>query len=334
MKNCKNILITGGAGFIGAHFLNQMVPKNSDTNFINIDILSYASDLNRLKKIDSLPNYKFYQVDICDKEKVIEIFQKYSIDGLINFAAESHVDNSILNPNSFIKTNVNGTLNLLNICYDFWMKSPFNYKPKFKNARFHQISTDEVYGSIEKGSFDEYSRYNPSSPYSSSKASADFIVSSFNKTYGLNTTISLSSNNFGLNQNSEKFIPVIISSIINNCPIPVYGDGKNIRDWISVKENCNAINLIFNNGVSGESYNIGGGNELANLDLINLTYRLIKKYSKEKIDDLKIDFINDRFGHDKRYSINSSKLYQKLNWDYNNSIFQKNFEQFIYNSVN
>ena len=132
MKNCKNILITGGAGFIGAHFLNQMVPKNNDTNFINIDILSYASDLNRLKKIDSLPNYKFYQVDICDKEKVIEIFQKYSIDGLINFAAESHVDNSILNPNSFIKTNVNGTLNLLNICYDFWMKSPFNYKPKFK----------------------------------------------------------------------------------------------------------------------------------------------------------------------------------------------------------
>ena len=159
-------------------------------------------------------------------------------------------------------------------------------------------------------------------------------MSSFNKTYGLNTTISLSSNNFGLNQNSEKFIPVIISSIINNYPIPVYGDGKNIRDWISVKENCNAINLIFNNGVSGESYNIGGGNELANLDLINLTYRLIKKYSKEKIDDLKIDFIDDRFGHDKRYSINSSKLYQKLNWDYNNSTFQKNFEQFIYNSVN
>ena len=217
MKNCKNILITGGAGFIGAHFLNQMVPKNSDTNFINIDILSYASDLNRLKKIDNLPNYKFYQVDICDKEKVIEIFQKYSIDGLINFAAESHVDNSILNPNSFIKTNVNGTLNLLNICYDFWMKSPFNYKPKFKNARFHQISTDEVYGSIENGSFDEYSRYNPSSPYSSSKASADLIVSSFNKTYGLNTTISLSSNNFlALSVISEIRFDLSCLSLIEN----------------------------------------------------------------------------------------------------------------------
>lgn len=328
----NKILITGGSGFIGSHAVDRFLDLNY--HVVNLDLLTYAANLKNNFFAKKNPNYTFIRGDIKDSKFLHQLFEKYKFKKVIHFAAESHVDNSILNPNSFIKTNVNGTLNLLNICYDFWMKSPFNYKPKFKNARFHQISTDEVYGSIEKGSFDEYSRYNPSSPYSSSKASADLIVSSFNKTYGLNTTISLSSNNFGLNQNSEKFIPVIISSIINNYPIPVYGDGKNIRDWISVKENCNAINLIFNNGISGESYNIGGGNELANLDLINLTYRLIKKYSKEKIDDLKIDFIDDRFGHDKRYSINSSKLYQKLNWDYNNSVFQKNFEQFIYNSVN
>ena len=323
----KNLLVTGGAGFIGSNFIKYLLSKYNNLNIINLDALTYAGNLNNLKSIEKNPNYKFIQGNICDKDLVNDIFLKNQIDGVINFAAETHVDNSILNPDVFVKTNVNGVFNLLNVAYNFWMKNPFQVKNKFKLARFHQISTDEVYGSIDKGSFTEQSRYAPNSPYSASKASADMIVRSFNRTYGLNTTISISSNNFGSNQNNEKFIPTIINSIINNKSIPVYGDGKNIRDWISVEDHCSAIDLIFNNSISGQIYNVGGCNELTNLEIIQKIHQAIINIKSEySNNDLKIQFIKDRYGHDRRYSLDISKIKKDLNWckltDFNESIIK------------
>ena len=239
------------------------------------------------------------------------IFLNYKIDSVINFAAESHVDNSISGPEIFIKTNINGTFNLLKVAYECWMISPFKTRPNFKNARFHQISTDEVYGSIDNGSFKESSPYQPNSPYSSSKASADMLVRSFYKTYGLNTTISISSNNYGTNQNKEKFIPKTINSIISGKPVEIYGNGKNIRDWIFVYDHCQAIELIFKNAKSGEKYNVGGGFEISNIDLVKLIHQKINSIVNK---NLKIKFVNDRFGHDFRYSINNNKIYNNLGW--------------------
>ena len=316
----KNILITGGAGFIGSCFLNLMVKKHADINFINLDLLTYASNQNEIESLNNFKNYFFYKGDICDYELVTQIFNQHNIDGVINFAAESHVDNSITNPSDFIKTNINGTFNLLKIAYDFWMKKPHILKDEFIYSKFHQISTDEVYGSILEGNFDENSSYNPSSPYSSSKACADMIVKSFNKTYGMPTLITLSSNNFGLHQNKEKFIPVILNSFKNRTAVPLYGNGKNIRDWINVKDNCLAIELVYFKGSVGESYNIGGGNELSNIELIKKLYAYFQQISNES-SNVKINFIDDRFGHDFRYSVNTSKIKEKLNWSYSNSEF-------------
>ena len=306
----NNILITGGAGFIGSNFINYILAQYVETNIINLDMLTYAGDLNKLEIVNS-NNYTFIRGDISDSKLVQDIFIKYKIDGVINFAAETHVDNSISNPDVFIKTNINGTFNLINIAYNQWMNGPFNVKSCYQHARFHQISTDEVYGSTSVGSFNEGSNYVPNSPYSASKAAGDMLVKSFNKTYGMNTTISLSSNNFGINQHHEKFIPKVIMSLINNQPIPIYGNGLNIRDWIHVDDHCKAIENIFINSKSGESYNIGGENEVTNIELVNVIYKLIKN----SIDiEKKVNFIKDRHGHDFRYSLDISKIKNNLNW--------------------
>lgn len=325
----KNLLVTGGAGFIGSNFIQYMLGKYDDLRIVNLDALTYAGNLDNLKSVESSDSYKFIHGDICDKDLVEEVFLKNQIDGVINFAAETHVDNSIVSPDVFIKTNVNGVFNLLNIAYRFWMEKPFSIKPQFNLARFHQISTDEIYGSIDKGSFTEKSCYAPNSPYSASKASADMLVRSFNKTYGLNTTVSVSSNNFGINQNQEKFIPTIIHSIIENNPIPVYGDGKNIRDWIAVEDHCRAIDLVFNNSKSGEIYNIAGENELTNLQIIDKISAIVEQISPSlSKKEIKTEFIKDRYGHDKRYSLSMDKLKNQLNW--RNS---ENFEDSLFRLV-
>ena len=297
----KNLLITGGAGFIGSNFIEYVFEKNKEVNIYNLDLLTYAGDLINTRKFKNNKKYKFIKGDICDTKFVNDIFKEYKIDGVINFAAESHVDNSIKNPEIFIKTNIHGVFNLLNICFKNWFTSSFNPIEKFKNSRFHQISTDEVYGSIDEGSFYENSNYNPNSPYSASKASADMLTRSFNQTYGLNTTISICSNNFGKNQNIEKFIPKIIHCLENNIEIPVYGNGLNIRDWIHVKDHCRAVHNIFSDAKSGELFNISSGNEISNLELIRKISGILELESKVK-------FIKDRDGHDFRYSLNSQKI--------------------------
>ena len=307
----KNLLVTGGAGFIGSNFIEHILNKYNSIKIYNLDSLTYAGNLKNTSSFVNNPNYIFIKGDISDKNLVESLFDNYQIDGVINFAAESHVDNSILNPEIFVKTNINGVFNLLNISYRKWMNSNFKTKNKFKHSRFHQISTDEVYGSIEEGSFSEKNQYKPNSPYSASKASADMLVRSFNKTYGLNTTITISSNNYGKNQNKEKFIPTIINSLLNGKSIPVYGDGLNVRDWINVKDHCEAVEKVFNSSKSGETYNVGANNEISNLELIEKLYLDLKKTHNI---DKKIKYIEDRFGHDRRYSLNVKKILNELNW--------------------
>ena len=321
----KNLLITGGCGFIGSNFIEYILAKYPDVKIYNLDALTYAGNISNTKNFLENERYKFIHGNICDEMHVKEIFSEFEIDGVINFAAESHVDNSISRPDEFINTNINGLFNLINNAYKFWMQSPFRFKEKFQNSRFHQISTDEVYGSTDKNSFTEESNYCPNSPYSASKGAADLIVRSFNKTYGLNTTISISSNNFGVNQNKEKFIPKVLESMIKNKEIPLYGDGKNIRDWIDVNNHCEAIEIIFNNSKSGESYNVGGGNEITNLDLINLLFSILSKKSKCY---KKIKFVKDRFGHDRRYSLNCKKIERDLGWQ-NKSDFKSDLSNYI-----
>ena len=316
----KNLLITGGAGFIGSNYINYVLEKYSNLNVINLDLLTYAGNLENTKNFKIDKKYTFVEGDICDKELVTNIFHDFEIDGVINFAAESHVDNSINNPEIFIKTNINGVYNLLNIAYSIWMNQPFEVKEKFKNARFHQISTDEVYGSINQGSFDENSSYNPNSPYSSSKASADMLVRSFNKTFGMNVTTSISSNNYGPGQNSESFTKNYLF-YKKQYKYTLYGNGSNIRNWIHVYDNCSAIDKIFNNGKSGSKYNIGSDFEISNLELIKLCFKILNKKSK-------IEFVDDRFGHDFRYSINSQKIKTELGW-----LPTKKIKQFL-NEIN
>jgi len=305
----KKILITGGAGFIGSHLVKHFVEKYQEYIIVNIDSLTYASNYEIIKYLESVDNYSFYKLDITDTKLINSLFQKYDFDTVINLAAESHVDNSILKPSIFAETNILGTINLLNIAREAWSSS------NIKGKLFYQISTDEVYGSLgDKGSFDEEYRYSPRSPYSASKASADHFVKAYSHTFKMPTIISNCSNNFGPNQHKEKLIPKVVSCLINKNKIPVYGDGSNIRDWLYVGDHIEAIDTILHKGKIGESYNIGGGNELSNLNLIK---EIIKIFNLNdlvlNINDY-LDFVEDRKGHDYRYSVDYSKLKSQLNW--------------------
>ncbi len=306
----KTILITGGAGFIGSHVVRRFVRKYSDYLIVNADKLTYAGNLENLSDIEKEKNYKFEKTDIVDKQSVLGLFEKYEFDGVIHLAAESHVDRSITDPDAFVFTNIIGTVNLLNASLNKW-------KNEFEKKLFYHISTDEVYGSLGKeGLFTEETSYDPKSPYSASKASSDHMVRAYNHTFGLPAIISNCSNNYGPNQFPEKLIPLAINNIKNNKPIPVYGKGENIRDWLYVEDHASAIDLIFHGGRMGETYNIGGNNEWKNLDLILLLCRIMdKKLNRaEGTSEKLITYVKDRPGHDLRYAIDSSKLQKELGW--------------------
>lgn len=306
----QTILITGGAGFIGSHVVRRFVRKYPDCLIVNADKLTYAGNLENLKDIEKEKNYKFEKTDIVDKQAVTGLFENYRFNSVIHLAAESHVDRSITGPDEFVFTNIVGTLNLLNAALNNW-------KNDFYGKLFYHISTDEVYGSLGKeGLFTEETSYDPKSPYSASKASSDHLVRAYNHTFGLPAIISNCSNNYGPNQFPEKLIPLAINNIKNNKPIPVYGKGENIRDWLYVEDHASAIDLIFHKGRVGETYNIGGNNEWKNLDLIVLLCKIMdKKLNRAPgTSEQLITYVKDRPGHDLRYAIDSSKLQSELGW--------------------
>ncbi len=306
----KTILITGGAGFIGSHVVRLFVNKYPEYNIVNLDALTYAGNLENLKDIDTKPNYTFVKGDINDGIFVNNLFDKYQFDGVIHLAAESHVDRSISDPMSFIMTNIVGTVNLLNSARHIW-------KDSFKGHRFYHISTDEVYGSLGKtGFFYETTSYDPHSPYSASKASSDHLVRAYHDTYKLPIVITNCSNNYGPNQFPEKLIPLAIHNITHNKPIPIYGKGENIRDWLYVEDHAIAIDLVYHQGKDGETYNIGGHNEWTNISLIiQLCKTMDKKLGRVPGESEKlITFVTDRAGHDLRYAIDSTKIQNELGW--------------------
>jgi dTDP-glucose 4,6-dehydratase len=306
----KNILITGGAGFIGSHAVRHFVKKYPSYRIINYDKLTYAGNLENLADIDSLPNYEFVKGDINDTGLLQTVFKKFSIDSVIHLAAESHVDRSILGPMEFVHANILGTINLLNTARNNWTEN-------FENNLFYHISTDEVYGSLgDTGYFTEKTSYDPRSPYSASKAGSDHLVRAYFHTYNLPVIISNCSNNYGPNQFPEKLIPLVINNILNKKPIPVYGKGLNVRDWLYVIDHVSAIDLIFHKGKKGETYNIGGNNEWKNIDLIRLICSLLDDKSgvAPKSSEKLITYVKDRAGHDLRYAIDSSKIKNELGW--------------------
>ena len=314
----KHILVTGGAGFIGSNFIPYFLEKHSDYVVINLDKLTYAGDLSNLKEVEGSPRHKFIKGDICDNALVEKIFKDYDVCGVIHFAAESHVDNSIKGPETFIDTNIKGTFVLVNNAKNHWMEKPFTYKKGYEGCRFHHISTDEVYGTLgDTGLFKETTPYAPNSPYSASKASSDFIVRAYHHTYGLDTTITNCSNNYGPKQHDEKLIPTVIRTAINLKPIPVYGQGLNTRDWLYVLDHCKGIDAVFHKGKDGETYNIGSNNEQKNIAIVTKICEMLDKKTPRKdgasYKDL-ITFVEDRAGHDWRYAIDSSKLEEELNW--------------------
>ena len=325
-QNKKNILLTGTAGFIGSNFVPYFLEKYPEYNLINLDLLTYAGTLDNLTECESNPRYKFIKGDICNRELVEFIFSEYDINGVIHFAAESHVDNSIKNPGVFVQTNVNGTFTLLDVSYKYWMDKPFTYKEKYSNARFHHISTDEVYGTLnETDLFTESTPYAPNSPYSASKASSDMIVRAYNETYGMNTVITNCSNNYGPKQHDEKLIPTIIRKALSNQNIPIYGDGKNIRDWLYVLDHCKGIDVVYHTGKTANTYNIGGRNERTNLQIVNTICEILDQkcpintntqITNNKLQSYKdlITFVEDRAGHDRRYAIDATKLETELGW--------------------
>jgi dTDP-glucose 4,6-dehydratase len=306
----KTILITGGAGFIGSHVVRLFVNKYPDYLIVNLDALTYAGNLENLKDISDSPNYVFVKGDITDEAMIVALFNKYAFDGVVHLAAESHVDRSITDPLAFIRTNVMGTANLLNAARISW-------KDRMEDKRFYHVSTDEVYGSLgETGLFTEETSYDPRSPYSASKASSDHFVRAYYHTYGLPVVLSNCSNNYGANHFPEKLIPLSINNIRNNKPIPIYGKGENVRDWLWVNDHARAIDVIFHTGTVGETYNIGGNNEWTNIDLIRKLCEIMdRKLGREPGDSAKlITYVKDRAGHDLRYAIDSSKLQNELGW--------------------
>jgi len=326
----KNILLTGCAGFIGSNFVPYFLKKYQNYNIIVLDLLTYAGDLENLKECESNSRYKFIKGDICNRELVEFIFTEYDIKGVIHFAAESHVDNSIKNPAVFIETNVNGTFTLLDVAKEHWLQRPFQPKEAYKDCRFHHISTDEVYGTLnEIDLFTEETPYAPNSPYSASKASSDMIVRSYYETFGLNTVITNCSNNYGPKQHNEKLIPTIIRKALAGDSIPIYGDGKNIRDWLYVLDHCKGIDLVYHQGDVGNVYNIGGRNERSNLQIVNSICSILdEKLPKERSYNELITFVEDRAGHDRRYAIDASKIEQRLGWKAN-----ENFETGILKTI-
>ncbi|MBP3316625.1 MAG: dTDP-glucose 4,6-dehydratase [Alphaproteobacteria bacterium] len=314
----KTILITGGAGFIGSNFVPYFCEKYPEYNIINLDKLTYAGNLDNLRECESMPNYTFVRGDICDADFIDKLFDENDIRGVIHFAAESHVDNSIKGPRAFINTNIVGTFNLLDAARRHWMDGPGVVKPGYEDARFHHISTDEVYGALgATGMFREDTPYAPNSPYSASKASSDFLVRAYHHTFGMNVTTSNCSNNYGPKQHNEKLIPHIISKALALQPLPIYGKGENVRDWLYVLDHCKAIDLIFHNGKSGETYNIGGRNERNNITIVKTICAILDEKKPrndgKKYEEL-ITFVADRAGHDFRYAIDATKLETELAW--------------------
>ncbi|MBQ7823100.1 MAG: dTDP-glucose 4,6-dehydratase [Bacteroidaceae bacterium] len=315
MEFKRNILITGGAGFIGSHVVRLFVTKYPDYRIVNLDKLTYAGNLANLKDVEDKPNYEFVKADICDFDEVKNIISRYDIDGIIHLAAESHVDRSIRDPFTFARTNVMGTLSLLQAAKQEWEASASGYEGK----RFYHISTDEVYGALQfDGSFfTETTKYDPHSPYSASKAGSDHFVRAFHDTYGMPTLVTNCSNNYGPYQFPEKLIPLFINNIRHNKPLPVYGKGENVRDWLYVVDHARAIDIIFHKGKTAETYNIGGFNEWKNIDLIKVIIKTVDRLlgRPEGASEHLITYVTDRAGHDLRYAIDSTKLKNELGWE-------------------
>lgn len=322
----KTLIVTGGAGFIGSNFILYMLKKYDDYKIINLDKLTYAGNLENLKGVENHKNYSFVQGDICDKSLVESLFAKNDIDYVINFAAESHVDRSILNPEIFVETNIFGTVNLLNTARKFWEKGGIFREGK----KFLQVSTDEVYGSLgETGYFTETTPLDPHSPYSSSKAGADMMVKAYADTYKMPVNITRCSNNYGPYQFPEKLIPLMLNNALNKKSLPVYGDGKNIRDWLYVEDHCSAIDLVLHKGVLGEVYNIGGHNERENIHIVKTIIGILGESVDNSINESLISYVEDRKGHDRRYGIDPAKIKAELGW-YPKTTFEEGIKKTIH----
>jgi dTDP-glucose 4,6-dehydratase len=318
MSSEKTFLVTGGAGFIGSNFIPYYLENNPEHHIVNLDLLTYAGNLENLSEVADNSRYHFVKGDIGDYKLVDKLFNDYDINGVFHFAAESHVDNSISGPSAFIKTNINGTFNLLEVARKHWLKGPGEFIAGKESNRFLHVSTDEVYGSLgETGLFTELTPYAPNSPYSASKASSDFIVRSYFHTYGMNVVTTNCSNNYGPKQHKEKLIPTIIRKALAGDAIPIYGDGENIRDWLYVLDHCKGIALAFAKGRVGETYNIGGKNERDNLYIVDKICELLdtkKPWVTGSSYKELISFVTDRPGHDKRYAIDANKIESELKW--------------------
>ena len=328
----KRLLITGGAGFIGSNFIPYILKQFDEYYVVNLDALTYAGNLDNLADIQDHPHYKFVQGDIRDRSLVDDLFNVHNFDGVIHFAAESHVDNSIHGPEEFIKTNINGTFTLLDAARNHWMEKPHQVKQGNEHKRFHHISTDEVYGTLGKtGLFTEETPYAPNSPYSASKAASDMLVRSYFHTYVMNVVTTNCSNNYGPKQHDEKLIPTIIRNAINGNNIPIYGDGENVRDWLYVRDHCTGIALAFLRGAAGETYNIGGRNERTNNQIVRTICSILDQKLPRKDGAsyaAQITYVEDRAGHDRRYAIDATKIEKQLGWK-----AEENFETGIIKTV-